>query len=170
MTHPIIVTGPQRAGSHIATHIIAQETGGVFVDELDYSLSLPPKAVVQAPFLLKSVLELSYIMPDATFAFMYRNPDDIVASLKRIEWYKDYYKDESFYPVYVQHCYQTIDLLKQTLQPERWFDVHYESLMFHPSFVKDRTDFTVKQYLPDKPVGPTTWRNDEYITAVKERL
>jgi hypothetical protein len=69
MTHPIIVTGPQRSGTTIAAHIIAQETGGVFVDELDYSLPLPDKAVVQAPFLLKAVVELSFLLPDAPVCF-----------------------------------------------------------------------------------------------------
>jgi len=168
MTTPIIVTGPQRAGSRIASHILCADLGGVFVDELEYALPLPERAVVQAPFLLKSVLELSYVLPDAKFVFMYRNPKDIIASMERIQWYKDYVTDPYFYPSYVKHCYEYIDMLKRTLKPNRWFDIQYESLKAHHLFVDDRTGFTVKQHLPDQPNGPKTWRNDEYIRTVKE--
>ena len=69
---PIIVTGPQRAGSRIAAHMLASDLGGVFVDELDYCLPLPDNAVVQAPFLLKAVVELSFLLPGAKFAFIDR--------------------------------------------------------------------------------------------------
>jgi hypothetical protein len=167
MTAPIIVTGPQRAGSRIAANILAHDLGGVFVDELEYSLPLPDRAVVQAPFLLKAVVELSYMIPNVCFAFMYRSPGDIVQSMERIEWYQDYATDPNFYTSYVKHCYEYIDLLKQTLRKDQWFDVQYESLKTHPLFVQDRTGFTVKQHLPNVPNGPTTWRNDEYIRAVK---
>jgi hypothetical protein len=163
MTHPIIVTGPQRAGSRIAAYILAQETGGVFVDELEYCLPLPNNAVVQAPFLLKSAVELSFVIPGVKFAFMYRSPGDIVASMERIEWYQDYASDPNFYTTYVKHCYEYIDLLKRTLREDQWFDIQYDTLSTHPLFVKDRQGFTVKQHLPNTPNGPKTWRNDEYI-------
>ena len=163
MTHPIIVTGPQRSGTTIAARIIAEQTGGVYVDELDYCLPLPDKAVVQAPFLLHQTLEVSYMIPNVRFAFMYRAPGDIVASMERVEWYADWYEDPNFYPHYVKHCYEYIDLLKRTLRKDQWFDVQYESLVHHPLFVQERTGFTVKQYLPNVPEGPATWRNDEYL-------
>ena len=163
MTHPIIVTGPQRSGTTIAARIIAEQTGGVYVDELDYCLPLPDKAVVQAPFLLHQALEASYMIPNVRFAFMYRAPGDIVASMERVEWYADWYEDPNFYPHYVKHCYEYIDLLKRTLRKDQWFDVQYESLVHHPLFVQERTGFTVKQYLPNVPEGPATWRNDEYL-------
>lgn len=170
MTHPIIVTGPQRAGTTIAAHIIAEQTGGVYVDELDYCLPLPDKAVVQAPFLLHQVLEASYMIPNVRFAFMYRTPGDIVASMERIEWYADWYKGPDFYPTYVKHCYEYIDLLKRTLQKDQWFDVYYESLVHHPLFIRDRTGFTVKQYLLDVPEGPPTWRNNDYLGLTPRRF
>ena len=163
MTHPIIVTGPQRSGTTIAAHIITEQTGGVYVDELEYCLPLPDKAVVQAPFLLHQVLEASYMIPNVRFAFMYRAPGDIVASMERVEWYADWYDDPNFYPTYVKHCYEYIDLLKRTLRKDQWFDVQYESLIHHPLFVRNRAGFTVKQYRPDVPEGPATWRNNEYL-------
>jgi|TARA_R100000084_G_scaffold69750_1_gene30920 hypothetical protein len=168
MTHPIFVTGPQRAGSRLASHIIARQTGREFIDELDYSPNIPMNSVIQAPFLLKAVIELSFMFPTAQFAFMYRNVNDIVKSMERIEWYKDYIVDPDFYSTFVDHCYTYIEQLKNELIPERWFDIHYESLVQDPLFVKDRSNFTVKQYLPDKPDGPETWRNDEYIRTVKK--
>lgn len=168
MPHPIFVTGPQRSGTRLAAQIIARQTGRTFIDELDYSPDIPMNSVIQAPFLLKAVIELSFMFPTAEFVFMYRNVDDIVKSMKRIEWYKDYINDSNFYLKYVEHSYKYIDFLKKELDDSRWFDIRYESLAQDPLFVKDRSNFTVKQYLPDKPDGPETWRNDEYIRAVKK--
>ena len=167
MTHPIFVVGPQRAGSRLASHIIARDTGRQFIDELEYNINIPLNSVIQAPFLLKAVIELSFIFPTAQFAFMYRNKEDIIKSMQRIEWYKDYSENDSFYHSFVDHTYNYIDLLKQDLPQERWFDIHYESLKYDPMFVTDRSDFTVKQHLPDKPNGPKLWRNDEYIRTIE---
>ncbi len=168
MPHPIFVTGPQRSGTRLAAQIIARQTGRTFIDELDYSPDIPMNSVIQAPFLLKAVIELSFMFPTAEFVFMYRNVDDIVKSMKRIEWYKDYINDSNFYLKYVEHSYRYIDFLKKELDDSRWFDMRYESLAQDPLFVKDRSNFTVKQYLPDKPDGPETWRNDEYVRTVKK--
>lgn len=168
MPHPIFVTGPQRSGTRLAAQIIARQTGRTFVDELDYSPDIPMNSVIQAPFLLKAVIELSFMFPTAEFAFMYRNVDDIVKSMEHIEWYKDYIDDSNFYLKYVKHSYKYIDFLKEELDVSRWFDIRYESLTQDPLFVKDRSNFTVKQYLPDKPDGPETWRNDEYARTVKK--
>ena len=168
MTHPIFVTGPQRAGSRLAAHIIARQTGRTFIDELDYNPDIPINSVIQAPFLLKAVIELSFMFPTAQFAFMYRDKQDIIKSMGRIEWYKDYIDSLNFYSTFVDHCYTYIEQLKNELPQDRWFDIHYESLVQDPLFVTDRSNFTVKQHLPDKPNGPETWRNDEYIRTVKE--
>ena len=165
MTYPIFVVGPQRAGSRIASHIIARDTNRQFIDELEYSIDIPLNSVIQAPFLLKSVIELSFAFPTARFGFMYRNKTDIIKSMKRIEWYQDYIENDSFYSRYVDHVYRYIDLLKQDLPKERWFDIHYGSLQYDPLFVTDRTDFTTKQHLPNEPNGPKTWRNDGYISS-----
>tara|TARA_R100000951_G_scaffold73376_1_gene61752 strand:+ start:2888 stop:3388 length:501 start_codon:yes stop_codon:yes gene_type:complete len=165
MTHPIIVTGPQRAGSRLASHIISRDSGRLFVDELDYSIDIPNNSVVQAPLLLKILLEVSFVFPTAQFAFMYRSKSDIIKSMERIEWYKDYINDSSFYSDYVDHCYALIDSAKAYLPKHRWFDIQYKSLMNDPLFTHNRSDFTVKQHLPNTPNGPRTWRNDDYIRS-----
>ena len=167
MTHPIIVTGPQRSGSRLASYIISRQTKRTFIDELDYSPDIPNNSVVQAPFLLKALLEVSFMFPTAQFAFMYRNKADIIKSMERIEWYKDYVDEPSFYSKYIDNCYDLINLAKQYLHKDRWFDIQYESLVNDPLFVKNRSNFTVKQHLPNTPHGPETWRNDEYIRSIK---
>ena len=170
MSHPIFVTGPQRSGTRIFAHIIAYDTGRTFVDELDYSLNIPMDSVVQCPFLLKNVIETSFFFPTAQFVFMRRNVDDIVCSMERIEWCKDYTTDPDFYRTYVNHCYSIVDTIKYTLSPDRWIEIDYNKLHSHPLFVKDRTGFTSKQHEIDKPVGPPTWRSDEHIRTIKGRL
>ena len=168
MTHPIFVTGPQRAGSRLASHIIARQTGREFIDELDYSPDIPMNSVIQAPFLLKGVIELSFLFPTAQFAFMYRDKQDIIKSMERIEWYKDFVDNPDFYNTFVDHSYKYIEQLKNELPQDRWFDIHYESLVKDPLYVADRSNFTTKQYLPDKPHGPKTWRNDEYTGSAEK--
>ena len=168
MIHPIFVIGPQRSGTRLASHIIARQTGREFVDELEYNLDISMNSVIQAPFLLKAVIELSFIFPTAQFAFMYRDKQDIIKSMERIEWYKDYTDHPDFYSTFIADCYNYINNLKNVLPEERWFDIHYESLIHNPLFVKDRSNFTVKQYLPNKPNGPETWRNDDYIRTLKK--
>ena len=168
MTHPIFVIGPQRAGSRLASHIIARDTGREFIDELEYNLDIPMNTVIQAPFLLKAVFELSFTFPTAQFAFMYRDKQDIIKSMERVEWFKDYSDDPDFYSLYVDHCYTFIDQLKKELPRNKWFDIHYKDLMQDPLFVTDRSNFTTKQHLPDKPNGPKTYRKDEHIGATEE--
>ena len=164
MTHPIFVTGPQRSGTRIASHMIALQTKRKFIDELDYNINIPVYSVVQAPFLLKSILELSFIFPSAKFAFMSRDKQDIIKSMERIEWCKDIIDHPDFYKAYVDNCYDYIDYLKQSLDKDRWFDINYQSLSTHPLFVTDRSDFTTKQHLPNIPNGPKTWRSNEEHT------
>lgn len=166
--HPIFVVGPQRSGTRIAAHIIAKLSNRTFIDELDYSPNIPLDSVIQAPFLLKSVLEVSFMFPTAEFAFMIRDKHDIIKSMQRIEWYKDYIDDPDFYSSFVDHCYQYIDLLKQSLPSNRWYDIHYQSLSSDPLFIQDRSNFTVKQHINNTPNGPLTWRNDEYIRTTKK--
>ena len=168
---PIFVTGPQRSGTTIAAHILAFDLNRTYVDESEYTQNnLPKNAVIQAPFIIKFVLELSYMFPKAHFVFMERDKNDIIKSMERIEWYKDYISDSSFYDIYVEHTYKYIDLLCNTLPKDRWSVLQYDSLITHPLFINDRHDFTVRQWQKDKPEGPTTWRNDNSTGSYKVRL
>lgn len=167
----IFVTGPQRCGSTIAAKILSIDLNRPYVDESQYNPdSLPANAVIQAPFANKSVLELSFKFPTAHFVFVERNHQDIVQSMERIEWYKDLIDHPSFYKSYVQHIYNYIELIKQTLPKERWSVLLYDSLKTHPLFITDRNEFTVRQSSKENPEGPTTWRNDGHTGSYKIRF
>lgn len=168
---PIFVTGPQRSGTTIAARILAFDLNRTYVDESEYTpKAIPTNAIIQAPFIIKFVLELSFMFPESYFVFMYRDKNEIIKSMERIEWYKDYITDSNFYNTYVEHTYKYIDLLCNTLPEDRWSVLHYDSLATHPLFVKDRHDFTVRQWQKDQPKGPKTWRNDDDTGSYKIRL
>ena len=160
--HPVFVTGPQRSGTTIAARILAHDLGRTYIDESEYHAdTLPSDAIVQAPFLYKFVPELSFKHPGAHFIFMQRDKLQIVRSMERIEWYKDYIDHPDFYSTYVDTVYNTIDAFKLTLTENRWTDLEYDSLRTHPLFINDRKTFTARQWEKDKPIGPATWRNDK---------
>lgn len=165
MTHPIIVTGPQRSGTRLAAHIIARDTNRTFVDELDYTFNLPPDSVVQAPLILDTFIYHAYIYPDAQFVFMYRDPSDIVTSMKRIKWMQDYIQDPQFYYDHITLQYNIIDQIKPLI-PNRYIDLQYDSLKSDPLFVTDRSSFTSKQHLPNTPNGPKYWCSNDYSRPI----
>lgn len=168
---PIFVTGPQRSGTTIAARILSLDLNRTYVDEAEYTPNdIPVNAVIQAPFIIKFVLELSFMFPKAHFIFMERDKNEIIKSMERIEWYKDYITDSNFYTTYVDHIHKYIDLLCRTLPEDRWSVLQYDSLTTHPLFVKDRHDFTVRQWQKDKPKGPKLWRNDDNTGSYKVRL
>ena len=167
----IFVTGPQRSGTTIAARILAHDLNRPYVDEAEYTPNdIPTNAVIQAPFILKSVLELSFLFPEAHFVFMDRDKEEIIKSMERIEWYKDYIDDPLFYSTYVDHTYQYLELLCKTLDEDRWSILPYASLSNHPLFITNRDGFTVRQWQKDKPQGPTLWRNDDNTRSYKVRL
>jgi hypothetical protein len=171
MPHPIFVTGPQRSGTTIAARILASELNRTYIDESQYHPdTLTPDAVVQAPLLFKVVIELSYKHPGAHFVFMHRDKQEIVDSMERIEWYKDYVDHPDFYSNYVDSVYNTLNAYKLTLAEDRWTDMEYDSLSSHPLFIHDRKTFTTRQWQKDKPVGPATWRNDKCTESYSIRL
>lgn len=91
----ILVTGPQRAGTRIATRMIAYDTGHQFVDEyeiymdslyvLHYFVNTRENFVVQCPALCRYV-HLFGDRADTAIVMMRRNVNDIEASQNRISW------------------------------------------------------------------------------------
>jgi hypothetical protein len=87
----IVVTGPQRSGTTVATQMIAHDTGYQYVDELDFDgvnlmffsqrLSVP-RVVLQAPALLKVLVD--HPPPDVLIVLMRRSLDEIHESEDRI--------------------------------------------------------------------------------------
>lgn len=168
---PIFVTGAQRSGTTIAARIIASDLNANYVDESDYHPDhIPDHAVIQAPFIYKFVPELSFTFPSAYFVFVQRDKQQIINSMERIEWYKDTINHPDFYSSYIDYVYNTIESYKLTLNPDRWTDLHYDSLKSHPFFINDRSNFTTRQWQENKPEGPTVWRNESNAASYKARL
>jgi hypothetical protein len=89
----IVVTGPQRSGTRIATRMIAMDTGYRYVDEGEFlvhndelwRLILAGEGiVVQSPGMLKDVVDNP--PPGIFVVLMRRSLDDIHASADRIRW------------------------------------------------------------------------------------
>lgn len=160
----ILVTGPQRSGTTIAARIIAHDLDIEYIDESDVQFNdIPEHCVIQAPFALKCLVELSFIQPNLNFAFMVRDPQDIKKSMERIEWYKDVINDPLFYDKYLAHCQHLWLSCKVLISEERLTELSYNSLRDHPLFIEDRSDFTVRQWQLDNPIGPKTWRHDRHL-------
>ena len=89
----IVVTGPQRSGTRIASQMIAADTGHEFVDEVDFLITDTARfrqalqrdgVVVQAPHMLKDVVDDP--PPGVFVVLMRRDLSQIHASAERINW------------------------------------------------------------------------------------
>ena len=83
--------------------------------------------------------------------------------MERIKWYKDVINDPLFYDKYLAHCQHLWLSCKVLISEERLTELSYNSLRDHPLFIEDRSDFTVRQWQLDNPVGPKTWRHDRHL-------
>lgn len=161
----IIVTGPQRSGTTIASRILADDLGMECVDELYFQ---PGKQysnhVIQSPNALDGFIFIHHIYPDATFVFIDRPKSDIIASMRRIRWC---YNDVQDWDQFVSDWIDQKHLLWKQLQeylPLQTQQIPYQSLSGHRLFVQrqHRTDFTSKQWKPGEPIGPRYWSNNTY--------
>lgn len=158
----IVVAGPQRSGTTIATHILATELGYKEVDEKEFDVDnlvkfIPilnetePK-VMQAPG-LSSILHLLK-SPDVAVVFMSRNTYDIISSGDRIDWNFHFDKSEAakyFYTGTPRHSSIIKTSAWETFQKkalgERGFTLDYESMKDHLFWVdkSKRSKFKPKQ-------------------------
>jgi len=169
--HPIFVTGPQRSGTTITARILADKLNKTYVDESEYNPSdIPNNSIIQAPFISKFILELSFKYPLAFFIVVIRDKQEIIKSMERIEWYKDHIDHPEFYSTYVDITYKTIDIQLEQLPESRYLKLNYDSLKSHNLFVDDRKDFTTRQWQKDKHEGPAKWRNDDNAGSYALRL
>jgi hypothetical protein len=89
----IVVTGPQRSGTRIASQMIALDTGHEFVDEVEFLITETARfrqvlerdgVVVQAPHMLKDMVDDP--PPGVFVVLMRRDLAQIHASAQRIGW------------------------------------------------------------------------------------
>ena len=165
---PIVVTGPQRSGTTIASQIIADDLDRRAIDESDFIMGHNyDNCVIQLPQALDHFILLQHTYPGIQFLFVRRDPLDIIQSMKRIEWCKnDVYDWEVFLERFVMSRILLWNLIKTQI-PAVCSEIDYEAMADHPLFVsKDsRTSFTSKQWQLDKPVGPRYWSNNSECIA-----
>lgn len=158
---PIVVTGSQRSGTTIAMHILANDLNRTPIDESQFVLGKDyDNCVIQLPHAMDSYVLLQHTYPGIEFCFVVRDPNDIIASMKRIQWLKDDVLDwETFLVRYVQSRFLLWEMMKSHI-PEWCSEISYSMLENHPFFVHDRKGFTTKQWEQGRPVGPKYWNNN----------
>jgi hypothetical protein len=160
---PIIITGPQRSGTTIATHILSADLKRTPVDEIDF---IPgndyTNCIIQSPNAMDAYVLLLHMYPSLEFILIRRSKEDIIDSMKRIQWCKnDVQNWDQFLNQYVDSRLQVWEQVKKDF-PDNCSELPYEALSGHPLFVSKthRTDFTTKQWQVGKPVGPKLWPNN----------
>ena len=157
----IVVTGPQRSGTHICAVMIADDLGYTFCEEVQidtYKLDLmkhlfdtESRFVLQAPGICRHVHEFS--APDVAIILMRRAVSDIIASEKRVGWFGSIHRQWELerYGLtkgnIAEVKYQYWDDVQRELIHNP-FEIEYESLVAHPMWIpqEERINFRSKQY------------------------
>lgn len=160
---PIVVTGPQRSGTTIASQILASDLDRRAIDECEFNIGADyTNCVLQLPQALDHLILLQHVYPGVQFLFVRRDPLEIIRSMKRIHWCKDDVHDwDVFLERYVVSRILLWNHIKQQA-PEVCSEIDYKALSDHPLFVDKtkRKEFTSKQWEQGKPVGPKYWSNN----------
>ena len=160
---PIIVTGCQRSGTTIATHILADDLDRTPIDEFNFVMGQDySNCVIQLPQAMDNYVLLQHVYPGVQFLFVNRDKKAIIASMKRIKWLKDDVHDwEQFLERYVNSRFDAWSLMASQI-PDCTGFINYDELSKHPFFVarKRRAGFTSKQWQVGQPIGPRHWTNN----------
>jgi len=159
----ILVSGPPRSGTQIATRMIAHDTGHRFVNEREHGcwrkcrmwdlLKMDEPMAIHCPSQSRWLHEFAR-QPDALIVFLLRNPGDIMASEHRVgkvqplrRLTRRHYEDVM--PCHGPSCMvrQSYWLVQQRHLIDNKLELQYESLCEHPLWVERplRETFAVKQ-------------------------
>lgn len=155
--HAIVVTGPQRSGTRIASKMISEDTGKHHIDERHIYIdslyrfrdAVFSGGVIQAPALCRFCHVFGN--NDQYAVVMMRRPiEDIIASQERINWTRQWEPLELAYynveqgPI-ARVKYEFWQEQKQAIN--HWFEVEYESLRDHRLWVpkQERLEFASHQ-------------------------
>ena len=163
----ILVTGPQRSGTRIATQMIALDTGHTCLEEETFNvhdeqhfqaLLSEHRVVVQCPTMCHTIHE--YAGDGTLVVLLMRDTGDILASEQRIEWTNGPYHELMNYGMSSRQA-RSYRLRGGEIAPikyahwrehqrdliEDYIELEYESLAGHPLWVpkKQRADFGVRQ-------------------------
>lgn len=166
----ILVTGPQRSGTTIASRILAEELGATYVDEEDYALHDCANAFrmgeAKAPCVMQgpAISHCAHEVPeDWMVVFMWREVEDIVKSQERIRWgYNEHSEkvkcDRKFKGYREQNKLgqKPISVVKQSIWTniqapilgERGLTLSYESLKSSPLWVSKEDRKKARRWHP----------------------
>lgn len=156
----IVVTGPQRSGTRIASKIIAHDFGLNYIDEkiikcysLNAAKSALDNSVVQAPGLSAKC----HLFPEnVLIVFMCRMLTEIQASERRIKWDPKFaenefllYEDVGFKQINAPISNYKYLVWSRNQRPliKKSVELEYHSLNLHPLWIPKnlRTDFKYNQ-------------------------
>ena len=158
----IVVSGPQRSGTMIASKMLAHDLGLTHLDECEFDthnfykfyceLIRRPDFVIHAPAMSRHL----DVLPKCSVVWMRRNLSDILRSQNRIGWEehgpyhglpeRDKYFDHSQEPV-ASIKTRAWEKFQRISLGSKAFDLDYESLSNHPMWIDkdDRKDFKERQ-------------------------
>ncbi len=166
--HKILVTGPQRSGTRIASRMIACDTKYSYIDEHTFRtddieqfnkvMLSPYKSVVQCPGMNYCIEQ--YSASDILIVMMIRPIPDIIRSEKRVEWVNGPYHEYEKYGIgrlqarTLRRKGDRISLRKyqywkdcQKGKIKHFLELEYESLKYHHLWIpkEKRLHFTAEQ-------------------------
>lgn len=173
----ILVTGPQRSGTRIATHILAQDLNFECLDEMVYGIhdyrifqdlvKNRINFVAQGPALC---YKLEILAKEIFIIYMIRDVSAIIKSQKRIKWAYEEIEKNIFKMhfdkilTYPSSCYRNIKNMDwsrpiselkyyiwdniQKKNIQNYLELDYESLKGHQLWVDDRKSFKNDQIKP----------------------
>ena len=164
----ILVSGPQRSGTRIASQMISADTGHCYVDEDTFEVydeSLFRATIGQMHHIVIHCPSMSHIMHEVSgenvlVVWMLRDLEDIAASERRVNWSIGPYAEMANYGMsdlpalrYRRHGGQVAPLKYarwwgyQRERVQHWLELRYESLAKHSLWVpkEQRVDFATKQ-------------------------
>lgn len=159
----IVVTGPQRSGTTIASKMIHEDlkylnyihkderhVSGHSWDLALYHLAMPYKTILQCPGLSSRC----HLFPkEYAIVFMIRNTMDIIKSQLRINWRYEPLEWGMYYMVFGPSntkepiCEYKYDIWKKIQKDlvSSCFELEFESLKAHPLWKDNRKHFKAKQ-------------------------
>ena len=141
----ILVTGPQRSGTTIASKMISNDLKLPCIDEMAfgahsfdqfYEMARKPAYVIQCPTMSPYV----HLVPGAVVIWMRRDLRDVLRSQRRIGWdvFEGIEKDRYFYGGHQEAAVVKTEAwcrFQRVALGERAFDLDYASLTSHPMWV-----------------------------------
>lgn len=148
----ILVTGPQKSGTHLVAAAISHDTGMELVTEGDIGWVLPAHSdlarlhdclylggvVVQCPALCHIISQ--FAAPDRLVVLIRRDPAAISASQQRRGWMEraehlELAKYRDFTGTLTERKYAAWEAQKPSIP--HWLEVEYESMVAHPLWEPD---------------------------------